>query len=301
MNDAALDLSGELRDDLDDVAEQPFVDPRTIPTRFSLLKKFSLSPAHYLEACQQPQDDTIASRLGNLKPGIAKKTEALRFGTAVHLFLLGDAHHVGRFTGGRRAGKLWDGFQVESANRGQQVILNDREWVQAKSVADAIRVHDLAMKLLFDGTDVEKRIDWSWMGKACRSTPDARSKRHMVDLKTAQTAQPAWFTRAGERLYYHCQAAFYIQALEELGEPIPEDCYVIAVEKTRPHPVTVMRFDTETLQLGARQVRLWFEQLLQCEAANKWPVYVPAPAIATFSITPAEPFVVEIDGEKMEL
>jgi hypothetical protein len=300
MNELAIEVSMELRDELDSAPEQPYVDPRTIPTRFSLLKKLALSPAHYLEACQAPQDDSLAARLGALMPGVNKRNEALRFGTAVHLFLLGDVAKVSRFSG-RRAGKAWTEHQAKAADEGCIEILNDREWVQAKGVAEAIKAHELAMKLLLDGTDVEKRIDWSWMGKQCRSTPDARSKKHMVDLKTAQTAQPHMFTRAGERLYYHCQAAFYLEALEKTGEPLPEDCFIIAVEKTRPHPVTVMRFDTETLELGAKQIRLWFEQLLQCESANKWPVYVPAPAIATFSINVAEPFAVEIDGERVEV
>jgi hypothetical protein len=295
VDSAAVSLSDDLRDELD---ERPFIDPRTIPTRYSLLKHMALSPAHYLEACQQPQDDSLASRLGSFA---TDKKEALRFGSGVHLFLLGDDAKVYRFSG-RRAGKAWEAAQLEAAEKGCVVILNDKEYVHAQAVAAAVRGNATAMRLLFDGTDVEKRLDWSWMGKACRSTPDARCARWIADLKTAQTAQPEMFMRHGARFYYHAQAAFYVQALEGLGLPIPEDCYVIAVEKPRPHPVTVLRFTADTLELGARSVRLWFERLLQCEAANSWPEYAPHPAIVDFAIEPkGEPFSIEIDGEKVEV
>ena len=41
---------------------------------------------------------------------------------------------------------------------------------------------------------------------------------------------------------------------------------------------------------------------LQCEHANSWPAYAPDPAIVDFSIEAKnEPFVVEIDGAKVEV
>jgi hypothetical protein len=286
---------GEIED-----APSAFIDPRTIPTRFSLLKLMAECPAKYLHACQQPQDDSLAARLGAVNPGVKSRGEALRFGTAVHEMLLGSEAKIAVY-GGRRAGKAWDAFQVDASERGCVEILNAREHAIARGVVGALKRHPIAMKLLLDGTTVEQKIEWSWMGKACRSTPDARSKKHMVDLKTARTAHPRMFERQGAALYYHAQAAFYSQALEAVGEPVPDDCYVIAVEKTQPHPVTVMRFDSEALDIGARLNRLWFEQLLQCEAANHWPEYVPPPAIASFSIASRAGFEVEIDGERVEV
>lgn len=300
-----LDLNLELaQNDAEDQAARAYVDPRTIPTRFSLLKQMALSPAHYLEACQQPQDDSLAARLGNLAgPGV-KRTEALRFGTAVHHFLLlGAKAKIARYSGKRDPRvKAWIDFQKDSAAAGIVEILSDREYERAWAVAEAVRRNDFAMRLLFDGTEVEQRIDWSWMGKAVRSTPDARSKKHLVDLKTAVTSQPDAFCKHGARLFYHAQASFYCTALDAIGQPVPDDCFVIAVEKTRPHPVTVMRFDADTLDMGAKVLRLWFERLLQCEHANVWPEYTTPPAFAVFAIAQAhQPFSVEIDGERVEV
>jgi hypothetical protein len=232
---------------------------------------------------------------------VKSRSEALRFGTASHEMLLGDENKIAVYTAGKRAGKAYDAFVKDASDRGCIEVLNAREHAVARGVVDALKRNKTAMRLLLDGTTIEKKIEWSWMGKACRSTPDARSKAHMVDLKTARSAHPGMFARQGASLYYHAQAAFYLQALEAAGEPLPADCYVIAVEKVAPHPVTVMRFDAESLSVGARLIRLWFEQLLTCESSNVWPEYVPVPAIADFSLAPRDGFTVEIDGESVEV
>ena len=296
---AALDLSGELAAELE--ANEPVherVRPQDIPTRFSLLKTMALSPAHYLEQCQYPQDDSLASRLGKMMPGIHKRTEALRFGTAVHAMLLGNKGRVARF-GGRRAGNVWVNFQKEAAAAGAIEILNDREYLQAEGVAGAIMRNDLAMRLLFDGTDVEQRIDWTYVGKPCRSTPDARGINWIADLKTAQTAEPAAFIRNAVKLFYHAQAALYCEAIESTGKPRPVDSYVIAVEKSRPMPVSVLRFTERTLEQGMKLCRGWVERLNICEATDEWPEYVSE--IAPFDIGGDEPLELEWNGRKFEV
>jgi hypothetical protein len=298
MDSTALDLSEQLVEELN--AVDP-VDPRSIPVRFSLLKLMAECPAKYWWACQQPQDDSLAARLGALNPGVKSRGEALRFGTAVHQMLLGDEKKIAVYTAGKRVGKAWDKFQADAAERGCVEVLNARENDVARGVVDALKRHPIASRLLLDETIIEQRIDWEWMGRKIRSTPDARSKNHIVDLKTCQSAHPGMFMRQGARLYYHAQAAFYLQAMEAAGEPVPEHCYVVAIEKVKPYVVSCMRFDAESLDIGSRLIRLWFEQVLQCEAANKWPEYVPPPSIVDFSITPREGFAIEIDGERVEV
>jgi hypothetical protein len=299
MDDATLASTEDLADELA-ANDRPFVDPRTIPTRFSLLKQMAECPAKYLDACQRDQDDTLASRLGSAS---TDKKQALRFGNACHAMLFGTGE-VARFTEGRRAGKRWEAFQRDAAERGCVEILNEREHATASAMVDALRRNRTAVRMLLeDATEIERRVDWQWMGKACRSTPDARGKGYIVDLKTARSANPIAFVRQGAALFYHCQAAFYQRALDaEAGVSTARDCYVIAIEKVRPFPVTVLRFTDDALDVGARTIRLWFEMLLACEAASNWPEYVPAPAIADFAIeAQREPMRIEIDGELMEV
>ncbi len=284
MDKDAVDLSAELAAQLaeNDIVEQPYVDPKSIPTRFSLLKQMAVSPAHYRHACQQPQDDSISARLGASSLD-RDKSAALRFGSAVHYFLLGDPGSVARYTGRRdpRA-HAYKAFVLEAEARGAVVVLTDFEYRRARAVADAIRRNETAMELLFDGTVVEERIDWTFVGRACRSTPDARSKTHVADLKTTYTAEPAMFHRHAERLFYHAQAWLYAEALEETTGIRPSASYVIAVEKTAPFPVSIFRFTERTLEIGEKLCRVWIERLNVCEATDSWPEYLQA--IADFDI-----------------
>lgn len=269
-----LDLNRELAD-----APPPYVDPRTLPGRHSLLTKMALSPAHYEWACQQPQDHAIgiASKLGKLVTNHASDPALpLRFGTACHEMLLGRPEQVAVWSGGKRQGKEWDKFRVASADCGFATILNTKEWAHAKSVVESLRRHSRACELLFAADAViEQRIDWSLMGKAMRSTPDARSKttRHLADLKTTVSSEPRRFHWHSLRYYYHSQAALYRRAIAAIEGWTPEDCYIVAVEKPPPHPVTVFRFTDEALLMGDKLIRLWMEQLLACERANVWPGY----------------------------
>lgn len=297
----SLELVAELADnDGEDRVARAYIDPRTIPTRHSLLKKMALSPAHYLEACQQPQDDSLAARLGAAMK-VNDRTEALRLGAAIHAMIT----ETGKVTlyPGRRAGKSWKAFEAEAAASGFVEILNEREWNMVEGVVRAIRGHDEAMRLLFDGTLVEKRIDWEFIGKACRATPDARvPRKYIADLKTAVSSEPEKFARQARQLFYHAQADLYAEAMERTGEGRPEDSFIIAVEKTRPYPVTIFRFTTELLDLGARMNRIWIERLKNCEASNVWPEYAPPPAVIDLGLPEEMLFGggLEVNGKQLE-
>lgn len=273
------------------------IDPKSIRTRHSLLKKMALSPAHYFEAVQRNEDDSLAARLG---AAALDKKGVLPFGNAVHELLLGNTGHVAKFTGKTRRGKDWEAFKADAFAKGATVILNEREHGHASAIAAAVRANDLAMRLLFEGTIVEERIDWTWNGRDVRSTPDARGTSHIADLKTAVTAQPHWFARMALRLHYHAQAALYAQAIatvEDLAAPPIEHAYLIAVEKTPPYPVTILRFTDAALEVGAKLCRLWMERLQVCEQRDEWPEY--SAGVVDLDIPDAS-FGLEIDGKRVE-
>lgn len=249
------------------------VDPRRIPSRFSLLKWMNECPLKYRHEAGRPQDDSLAARLGGLAGAGSDKAGALLFGTAVHGLLLGKP--VALYPGPVRRGKVYDAFKAEADQRGAVAVLIKSEWTSAHAVADAIRRDATAMRLLFDGTTVEQRIDWTWCGKEMRSTPDAfKPRAHVAELKTAASSKPDLFVWQGRRFFYHAQAALYGTCLEESGHGPIGESYVIAVEKRAPHPVSIFRFTEAALRAGSKLCRLWMEQVLVCEAANHWPPYL---------------------------
>lgn len=275
---AVEQLSRELADQIDESndAPPPAVDPRTIPVRFSRLKHMALSPLHYWDACQADRDDTLAMRLG-------RGTHALVLGEPVVCYP------------GRRVGKAWERFARD--HEGIE-ILNEREWDIAAGISRNILRHPIAVELLL-GADVtrEQTIEWEWMGRACTSRPDARlGGRIVTDLKTTRCAEPARFQRDATSMGYPAQLAFYAMATAHLTGQDVEELYVVAVESRRPYAVTVLRLEDEARLAGMQQCRLWFERLLQCEAADDWPAYTEAVVAFGTRESAPDPNPIDVDA-----
>lgn len=233
------------------------------PMRFSWLKHMARSPAHCLWAMEEAAEETLAMRLGS----------------GGHAILLDKPYALweGRTNSGAcrpRSGKDWTAF--EEAHAGE-VILNESEYETAQAMASAVRRHSEARRLLFAPDVVhEQPIEWVTMGRPCAGTPDARSKTYVVDLKTTRCAEPDRFVRDGTFRHYPAQLAWYLDGVKASGLGTPSEAYIVAVESTPPHPVTVLRLTDSALTQGRKACRVWLERLLGCERDNYWPAYVEA-------------------------
>ncbi len=253
---SVLEASAKLQAMIDAARGAPkgVIDPRSLPVRFSRLKAFSLSAAHYLLWCQDMTEETIA----------------LRMGSAVHAGIFLNRKIV--CYDGRRTGKAWERFERHHQELGA-IILNEKEYRIAVGIVDAVRRHERAMDLLFDGTVVEERIDWKFGDRACRGTPDAYCRTRNTDLKSARSTEPRWFAREAIKRHYHAQMSSYDDAIAfKLGAPPVED-YLVAVENVAPFNVTVLRLPDKTREVGAKLCRQWWEQLLAAESANYYGGY----------------------------
>lgn len=223
------------------------------PLRFSVLKEMHRSPLHALHTLQDNKEPTLSMRIGS----------------GAHAMLLG-GQRIAEYAGTRR-GEAWHEFKEANADA---LILNEKEHDQAKRINDAVRAHKLASQVLFcDGTIYEQTIHWEWRGRAMRCTPDARSWRHLVDLKTTRDADPDKFTRDATRMGYHAQLALYSLAMEHAQGNRPRDVYIVAVESKAPFAVTVCELTRRALEHGEKLCREWMDSWLECEAANRWPGY----------------------------
>jgi hypothetical protein len=240
--------------DIDEADEQPTaIDPRTLPCRYSALKQFAVSPLHYWHAMQDQYEETLSMRLGS-------GCHALLFGTPLAVW-----------TGKTRNGKAWEQFK---ADRAGMLILSESELRKADAMRTALRSSALAMSVLFGpGMVHEERVDWTWNGRAYRSTPDGASKTVLADLKCLRSAKPDDVMWQSKKAQYHAQAAMYRRALNERGASIG-DCFLVVVENKPPHTVTVMRFTPMALEQGERSLAFWDEQRRACESANEYPGYV---------------------------
>lgn len=271
-------LTGQLAAELD-VAEleRPVVDPRSLPWRYSTLKQMARSPLHYFHACQSEQDDRLC----------------LRIGAGTHAILFGQPYV--KWPDIRR-GRAWEAFKEEHADK---PILNPKEYVQAQGIADSVRRNADAVKYLLLDTRVEQRIDWTYLGRAFRSTPDAYGKHHVTELKSTRDSSPERFVRDGACRGYPAQIATYETALLERGLSTAADKYIVAVESAPPYPVTVFRVSEETVEQGRRNLRLWAERALVCEASESYPAY--AQSVVDFDIGDNDPFSIVVNGEELDV
>jgi hypothetical protein len=206
-----------------------------------------------------------------LDGGEDDETYAMERGTAVHALLFGTRKVVGYHEGKVRRGAEWDRFLA--ANNDAE-ILTAKEFAKASAMAEAVRTNQLAMQVLFgDGAVHEREACWKMLGRNCAGTPDVRAPGYIAELKTSVSAQPERFRWQVLRMHYHAALAWYMQGVALSGLGQPQAAFIVAVESSPPHPVTVHRLTPRTLDIGARLVRLWMERLIGCEASGEWPGY----------------------------
>lgn len=228
----------------------------TAPLRHSRLKLMGRSPAHYLAAVEH-------------------ESSAMAIGSAADAMILG-GQSVVAYPGKQRRGKEWEAWQADQDPAA--LIVTGREYDAARGMAAAVVLHAEASRLLTGA--IRETLLWDNDGRACRGTPDVRNDaaRFLSDLKTGETSDPRRFPWKVRQYAYHAQLAWYRDGMQRCGMPRPEACYIVAVEQTPPHVVTVFRLTDRVLELGDRLNRLWLEQLRVCESSNYWPGYAEAVA-----------------------
>lgn len=252
----------------DDAGDEPSEPIGDVPddefgsrVRFSRLKLFAKSAAHYLE---HPQGESAA----------------LEKGTAVHAVLLGGREIIAwtqktkptkKSKGGKQAprnGAEWEAFR---AAHPRAVILLPREYEQINRQVAAVRADRKAMEAL-EGVK-ERTILFDMLGLECRSTPDTLAPTHFAELKTCRSSDPFRFGWQVKSLCYHGQMAFHAEAIRRAKLGDGKIGYIVAVESTPPFPVTVFKMTESALEKGAKKIRFWMEQLKGCLASNQWPPY----------------------------
>lgn len=268
--------------ELEAAAPAPLMDPRTVPVRYHHLRAFRLSPLHGRHVMERPESDVLKG--------------STLIGAAVHAKLLG-GRPVETFTGGKRIGKAWDEFKAKHAGG---IFPSPSESAAIDAMVAAVRAREVASRVLFaPGIEHERRIEWEWNGRACRSTPDAAGFRTLIEIKTTRSAEPRSFRRDFENHGYHGQLAYYRRAIEVTTGVRPRDVYVIAVENTPPHAVAVYRVTEQALDLGDRLVRTWFESLVAAEQAGHWSGY--GDAVIDLDLADREDLAITVGGEEVEL
>lgn len=247
---------------------------RAVPVRFSALKHFAKSPAHYFHAITAERTDSRAMRLGR----------------AIHAIVLGGKYDV--FDGSDRRTKGWTEFE---RNAKSDTVLTTPEYYEAKRIAEAVNGDREAFQTL--SGERESLLETSLDGRALRGTPDAFRLEYgiLADLKSTQCSDPAVFSRHAEAMLYPNQLAWYRMLIKLVYGVDMRTFRLVAVETQAPYNVTVLNVPLDAIEEAHETNMRWFRQLLECEATGVFGGYSGGKVIEMERRQLASPFTGEAE------
>lgn len=231
---------------------------------FSDLKQIAKSPAHYAHSVTQQRETTRPMRIGSI----------------VDRVLLTD-EDVPVYAGDRR-GKGWDGFVA--ANPGRE-LYTQSEWDDAQPIIRAAQNDPMAQEYLGlletskRRTQVPLRWETNGVPRSTRGI-DVLYERRLVDLKVTNTTQPGRLVHHARNMLWHAQLADYTDACEQNLLDVV-GLYLVCIEATAPHCVTVLELDRSAIEAGHRCIAGWIETYKVCASSGSWPGYAQSPVDMT--------------------
>lgn len=157
----------------------------------------------------------------------------------------------------------------EMAAKGIEPI-TAQEYELASNVANAVRDHPIAKKLLANG--FAEQSFWKEdkeTGLTCKARCDFLNGDTIVDLKTTGegNSNPDKFIKSIANFFYHLQAAHY---LETIGA---QRFVFIAVEKVYPYAISITELDEDALAEGKRLRQSALKLISKCHTDAHWHGY----------------------------
>jgi hypothetical protein len=218
-------------------------------------------------------------------------SKAFSMGRAAHQIVLGvdPGIFVGDYPNWRTKAAQEAKAAAEAA--GLVALLPD-DMAQIEAMADQIRAHTVATKLLSNGKP-EQTLIWQdeETGVWCRArldflpdTPPPGRRLILPDYKTSKSAEPEYMRKHIYDYGYYIQAAWYRRGAKALR--IDEDALFVFIvqEKEPPYIVTLFVPDYTMLAYGEAQCQRALKKYAECEAKGVWGpysdeiVYVSLPA-----------------------
>ena len=231
---------------------------------WSRLKVMDESALAYKHALTHPRKDTPALDLGRYVHTAVFQPELVAEDFAI-------------WTGDRRAGKVWDAFAEENADK---TILRAVDLPDFSDMIEAVRSHPWVADLLSDdATEAEAILTWTGDGRAQKARPDVMNQRRrlVADLKTTQSIDIRRFGHDIARFSYLGQLAHYSAGIEAARAWAPAEHVLIAVEKAAPYDIAIFQLDADAIAVGAEKRAELLATLAECEQTGRWPGRHPEP------------------------
>lgn len=230
-----------------------------------------------------------ANYVGNPNRVPQPETKALRYGRAIHKFLLEQNAFVNEYRAApkldkrTKEGKLaWAELTADAELNGFNIITAD-EADLITSMSNALRdfhiVDDNGRSIkvadIFSNGKAEESFFWrdADTGLMLRARTDWRIGDVIIDYKTTTDARPSVFCHEIAKRRYYMRAAMYMDGVEAVTGKRPKEFYFIAQEKTTPFCAATYRVNPDDLLYGQRQYKHALQGIKRCMDNNKWTGY----------------------------
>jgi hypothetical protein len=241
----------------------PFSTYRELPGEHSTgLRRALVSPLEYDHYKRNEREDS----------------DTLRVGRGVHTAVLEPLQFLREYVlfDGRRAGKIWDAFEVEHAGK---TILKHEQYDPIVAMAEAIRGHPVAGPLFAGRGRNEWTVQWRHSsGALCKARIDRLTATDLIDIKTAADITPHGFSSSAMRYGYFTQMAFYHDACVAAGLGLPR-VKIVAVQKKAPFDVVAYEIGDDELAAGREQYERALSIVAECNKSGEWPGQAPIEAV----------------------
>lgn len=231
---------------------------------WSRLKIMDDSALAYKHALAHPRKETVDLALGRYVHTAVFQPDQIEEDFAI-------------WTGDRRAGKVWDAFAEQNADK---TILRAVDLPEFNDMIEAVRSHPWVAALLADdATEAEAILTWTADGRTQKARADVMNhgRRLVADLKTTQSIDIRRFGHDIVRFGYLGQLAHYSTGIEAARGWAPAEHVLIAVEKAAPHDVAIFPIHADAIAVGAEKRAELLAKLAECEREDRWPGRHPEP------------------------
>jgi len=206
----------------------------------------------------------------------------LSFGRAFHAATLEPAIFAATYTTEpdfgdcRKADNKKARDEWRKANEGKTFLSAD-DAERIAGMSRAVRAHPLAGPLLSGGV-AEVTAKWAdpETGIVCKARIDyvRRDLETLIDLKSTSDASALSFAKSCANYGYHRQAAHYTDGCNLASGAEAFDTFVfVAVEKTAPYLVAVLKLDEDAISKGRESIRADLRTMRECLDTDTWPGY----------------------------
>lgn len=208
-----------------------------------------------------------------------EETDALRFGSAVHLAILEPELFQQKYvimpqfsgTGSVKAKADWRLTLAAGS-----VILKEDEYNDLQEMINSVLRHTDACNILKNGkAEMSGYFYDPDTGIKCRIRPDFFVEGHMalMDVKTTQDVEASAFSRSIWTYRYDFQAAFYAEGIRLItGKPVQYPLF-LAIEKKAPFECALYLADEGMMAKGLMDYRLAMTKLKECLQSQSWTGY----------------------------